>query len=159
MNLFRLFNQQKKDESYRARSRILSKLQGRDSFNEDEVNEIFAYKRIEYHSNPDTRKITGKIFSSQDLGEKFRLLRRLNGVGVILASTILMFQNPHKYAELDPKCWMILRRDFGFKGAEKDHRSDYGIPEYISYLEALKPLADEYGMNVSDVAYVMSLAE
>ncbi|MFH0862210.1 MAG: hypothetical protein V1875_04190 [Candidatus Altiarchaeota archaeon] len=157
MNLYRLFNLVKSEEPFRARSRLMNKLSGKGGLTEDELNELFAYKHVEYHSNPDVRKITEKVFATSDLGEKFRLLRRLNGVGLLMASTILTYQNPHKYAEIDPSVWNMLIRDFGFKVQEKGDHSDYSIPEYLSYLEILKSLADEYGMNTSDVAFVLSM--
>jgi hypothetical protein len=159
MNLFRKFNQLKHGEEYRARARLLEKLGGKHSFSEDEVNEVFAYKRMAYHNNPDSKKLTQKAFSTPDLAERFRLLRRLNGVGIILASTLMMFQNPHKYAEVNHVSWSALRREFGFKSSEKDERSDYGIQDYTAYMDALKSIADEYGMNVSDVEYVLSSQE
>jgi hypothetical protein len=157
MNLFRVFNQMKADECFRVRSKLIGRLQGRTCFTEEDINEILAYKGLEQHSNPDAKRITDKAFETPDLGEKFRLLKRLNGVGVILASTILTFQNPHKYAELDVNTWNQLRVNCGFKAAEKDTHSDYGIPEYLSYIDMLKSLADEYGMNPTDVQYVLSI--
>jgi len=159
MNLFRILSLMKKDDEYRTREKFLTKLAGREYLSEEEVNELFSYKHLEYHANPDARKITQKAFASSDLGEKFRLLRRLNGVGVIMTSTILMFQNPNRYAELNPVCWNSLIRNFGFKASEKDGRSDYGIPEYTTYLEAIKSIADEYGMKIGEVEYVLSHSE
>ncbi len=158
MNLYRLFNLLRSGESFKVRTRLLGRLQGKNFYSEDELNELFAYKHIEYRPNPDCKKISEKVFATSDLGEKFRLLRRLNGVGIIMASTILTFQNPHKYAELDPKIWNLLISDFGFKAQAKDERSDYSLPEYLGYIELLKSLANEYGMNTADVAFVLSSA-
>jgi hypothetical protein len=158
MNLFRLFNQLKREDAYKGKARLVSNLQGKPEFTEDEVNEVFAYKRMEYHSNPDARKITQKAFASADLGEKFRLLRRLNGVGMTVASTLIMFQNPHRYAEINAHAWNVLKKDFGFKGSDKDGHSDYSVQDYQSYMDALAALADEHGMNVGDVEYTVSQA-
>jgi hypothetical protein len=156
MNLFRLFNQMRGDEEFKVRIKLLDKLKNSEYFTEEDVNGIFVYKKMEYHSNQDAKKITAKVFSSQDLGEKFRLLKRLNGVGIVMASNILMFQNPRRYAEINHISWNILIEGFNFKESEKECRSDYSIQEYEHYLSALKFLADEYGMNVGDVEYALS---
>jgi hypothetical protein len=148
----------KANDGFRIREKLLSKLKDREYFTEDEVNEIFTYKGMEHHANQDARKITEKVFASQDMGEKFRLLKRLNGVGIVMASNILMFQNPHKFAETNHISWNILASSFGLKAPEKDARSDYSVQEVEIYLTSLKSLSDEYGMNVADVEYVLSHA-
>jgi hypothetical protein len=149
----------RKDEDYLLRSKLLKKLGCRDFITEEELNEVFSYNHLEYHANPDTKKVTQKVFSSSDLGEKFRLLKRLNGVGVIVATSVLMFQNPHKYAELSPACWNNLIKYCGLQAQAKDGRSDYNIPEYLNYLEVLKSVSNEFGMNVGDTQYVLSKIE
>lgn len=156
MNLYRLFNNLRSEGTLRARDDLIARLQGKESFTEDDLNEVFAYKRMDYHSNPDARRYTSAAFAARELGEKLRLLKRLNGVGTVTASAILMFQNPYKYAEISHKAWSQLRRRHAFSGADKDHRSDYGVGEYREYLEALVHLANEYGIGVADVEFVFS---
>ncbi|MFH1055810.1 MAG: hypothetical protein V1744_06945 [Candidatus Altiarchaeota archaeon] len=158
MNLFRLFNDLKKTEEFRARGKILSKLSGKQSFSEEEINEIFAYKKLEGHSNPEASKITRKAFETKDVAEKFRMLKRLNGVNTLTASTILMFQNQFRYAEINIKTWGVLKREYGFKAPDKDVRSDYSLQEYMGYLEILSSIAAEYGMNLSDIEHVINVS-
>jgi hypothetical protein len=159
VNLFRLLNQLKGDDEFRIRVKLLSRLKDRDCFNEDDINDIFSYKGMEHHPNPDAKKITQKVFASVDVGEKFRLLRRLNGVGLIMASNILMFQNPLRYAEASHVSWNVLVGNYGLKAPEKDERSDFSLQEYETFLNVLKSLANEFGMNVGDVEYVLSHVE
>jgi hypothetical protein len=156
MNLFRVLNLMRKDEEYVARGKLMSRLADKQSFTEEELNEVYAYRRMEPHGNPDAQRITQKAFATPSLEEKFKLLRKLKGAGMMTASAILALQNPHIFAELDLACWNSLKSNFGFGGADKDKNSDFGLQEYVAYVDALKSLSDEYGMNVSDVQYVLS---
>jgi hypothetical protein len=156
MNLFRLYRKLRASDDFRERDRLLMKLQGKSAFTEDDINEVFSCKRMGYHSNTGAVKLTMRAFGVQDLGDKIRLLRRLNGVGIVAASALLMFQNPFKYAELNHKTWAQLKRKHGFTGSEKDHKSEFGVGEYRDYLDVLSSLAAEYGMTVAEVEFVLS---
>jgi len=156
MNMFRAFQQLRSSDVFKERNRLLSKLQGRSAFTEEDINEVFAYRKLGYHSNSEAVKVTEKAFDAQELGDKLRLLKRLNGVGMMVASSILMFQSPYRYAEINHKTWNYLRRNHGLAGSDKDHKSDFAVGEYQSYLEALSLLAGEFGMNVSEVEFVIN---
>ena len=157
MNLYRLFNDIKKSEDYTVRSKLISELQGKSAFSEEEVAAVFAYKGLEFKSQAEVEKVTRKAFESRDLAERFRLLKRINGVTTLLASTLLMFQNQYRYAEINIKTWALLKREYGFKAPDKDIRSDYALNEYLEYLAMLSSIAAEYGMNLSDVEYIINL--
>lgn len=158
MNLFRLLAQVRKEPEYVARNKLVLRFKEKTSYTDEELNEIFALKGMEPHVNPDAKAFTQKALAAPTLDDRFKLLRRVKGVGMKVASTILMVNNPHKYAELDEVSWNSLRTNFGFAAPEKDQNSDYSVQEYLLYLEALQSLADEYGMNVNDVQYVISRA-
>ncbi len=156
MNLYRRFMELRKTEDYMLRQNLIGKMRGKSRFTEEDVNEILAYKRLPYHSNTQAGKYTSMAFESSTLGDKLRLLKRLNGVGSVTASTILMAQNPFRYAEINHKAWDQLRRNHGFTGGDKDHRSDFSVGEYREYLEVLASLAKEHGMAVADAEYVLT---
>ena len=159
MNLFRLYNELKKDERFREREKLISRLRDKTEFGAEDIGAIFAYKKLDCHSTTEIEKITRKAFASNDLVEKFRILKRMAGVTTTMASTILTFQNPNRYAELDPKTWRILRESFGFNAPEKDAHSDYTAPEYLGYLGILDSIGAEYGMKLSDVEFVLKTVD
>jgi len=157
MNLYRLFNDIKKSEDYQLRSKLISNLQGKSAYSEEDIAAIFAYKGLEFKSQAEVEKITRKAFETRDLAERFRLLKRITGVTTLMASTIIMFQNPYRYAEINIKTWALLKREYGFKAPDKDIRSDYALNEYLGYLGGLSSIAAEYGMNISDIEYIINL--
>ncbi|MBD3388028.1 MAG: hypothetical protein GF416_03175 [Candidatus Altiarchaeales archaeon] len=157
MNLYRMLRNLRKSPDNVERDRLMARLNGRRYFTEDELNEIFSYRRLGYHHNANAVEITTKAFEpDSSLGDGIRVLKRLNGVDMASASLILSFQNPFSYAELDSRAWNKLRKYHGFKGVEKDFKSDFSTVEYGKYLEALKLIAEDYGMRVADVQFVLA---
>jgi len=159
-NLYRVFNKNKSHKKLRERDSIIRNLEGKKYFTKDDLEKLFEYKGVTHpHSNRFVKKYTQKAFESDDLEQKIRSLKRLNGVGMVMASTILTMQNPYRFAELDHMVWDTLQTDYSLEGTEKDHRSDYGIGEYERYMDILRNLGEEYGMKASDVEFVLEILD
>jgi hypothetical protein len=123
---------------------------------EENVREILKFADIEYPENPETKRVTLKAFAISDIQEKFKHLKRLEGLDLKASTVLLMYHNPNKYAQLTHDCWNNLVEYHGFNYSKKEIHSDYGIPEYMAYLNFLNEAAQEYGMSLSDIEYVIS---
>jgi len=158
-NLYRLFHKLKGHPDVRRREALFHDLAGKTGFSSGDVERVLEYRHLPFHHNPHISRYAEKAFHSEDLGAAVKLLRRIPGVGMAVASSLLMFHNPYKYAELDHESWRVLREEYGFEGTGKDTKSDYGLPEYERYLEAIRKLAEEHGMRVADVQLTLRLSQ
>lgn len=159
-NLYRIIKKNRGHPKLRRRDTLMRELEGKDHFTGEDLTKIFSYKGIaQTHHNRFIEKYTNRAFTAEDLETAIASLKKLNGVGMVMASTILSLQNPYKYAELSHGVWEKLQDEYGLEGSRKDHRSDYGIGEYETYLSLLKKLGDEYGMKLTDVEFVVSLLD
>ncbi|MFH1788569.1 MAG: hypothetical protein ABH834_04240 [Candidatus Altiarchaeota archaeon] len=159
MNLYRLLYVNKHDARLSARERLLGRISNQQDFSLKDMNEIRAYRGLEPIDESrilDVRTLTKKAFSASDLTLKFRSLKRIKGVGNSLASEILAFQNPYKYAAVTHKVWNILVSDFDFDAEEKESEDDVSLQDYVKYLEKIRDVAVEYGMKPADAEFVLN---
>ena len=102
--------------------------------------------------------ITKKAFSlakkdnESDTKESLRLLCKLNGVAVPIASTILHFKFPNTYAIMDTYCWRNARE------IDKTLSKFYGdkeraINNYIKYLKIIRDVAKEKKKSLRSTEY------
>jgi uncharacterized protein YlbG (UPF0298 family) len=157
VNLYRILSAEKHSHEYREREKLIINLQNKDYFNDSELRAVMNYKGGSIHTNQEAVKYTSLAFKTEDLDQKIKYLRKLNGVGMITASTIMMVHDPYNYAELNYHAWNLLQRNYGLGGSEKDGNSDYSVTEYKKYLEMVKSLSNEYGMKPSDIVYILSV--
>ena len=158
MNLYRLFYINKRDSRLLRRDKLLDALNGRNRFMLDDLNEIRHFRGlppIEGMRSLTVGEATRKAFINKDLYAKFRSLTRLRGVGTVIASYILSFQNPYKYAGINHRVWNTLIEDFAFDAEEKNPEDEFSPQEYEQYLRMMSSLAVEYGMKPADVEFVL----
>ncbi|MFH1835501.1 MAG: hypothetical protein ABH851_04865 [Methanobacteriota archaeon] len=159
MNLYRLLYVNKLNPKLVNRERLIERLINAKEFNIAELNKIRSFRGMDALEDSkvlDVRTLTRKAFSAKDLETKLRSLMRIKGVGIILATEILAFQNPYKYAAISHRVWNTLVADFGFEGEEKDLKKDFGQKEYELYISRISHLADEYGMKPADAEFVLN---
>ena len=124
----------------------------------DEFKEILAWKLRSWYrlterswsvnTEDDIRTITAKAFAVSDpdkdieADRRIRVLRKLRGVGLPVASAILALACPDDYAVIDFRVW---RQVFG-----EDKRT-FTLGDYKRYLAAIRPLAKELGWPVQEV--------
>ncbi len=159
MNVYRVFKALKGSVGYLARYRLMTRLQGKIRYTEEDINEMFEYMSQDRRMNPDAEPITLKAMATENMTEKFRLLKKLKGFDFRACTSLLSFHNPRKYAEVNPKSWNSLITNHGFKAVEKSAKSDYNIDEYRAYLDVLAVLSLEYGMSLADFEYTLSKGE
>lgn len=158
MNLYRLFYINKKDGRLLRRDKLFEVLNGKDRFSLDDVNEIRHYRGlppVEGMRSLTVGEATRKAFSARDMYTKFRSLTRLRGVGTVIASYVLAFQNPFKYAGVNHNVWNTLVREYSFNAEEKNAEDDFSAQEYEQYINVISSLAVEYGMKPADVEFVL----
>jgi len=158
MNLFRVFKDNQTSPEYARRKTLLEKLQGKASFSEEELKEIFKFNKImAENKNPEAYDMTSQAFREPVLAEKIRALKRLHGVGIIMASTILAFQNPYKYVIMNPAAVSILQKHYGLPVVHKEKRGEYSTEDYARYLEKAAALAEEFGMKPFDIEFALGM--
>ncbi len=154
MNLFRQYRQLKDSKQYHERVKLSERFMGKRELTEKDMEAVFEYIGAKPHRHLKADEITRLAFTSDSITEKIRHLKRL-GIDVVGATTILMLQNPQKYAVADYKVWNRLLKERLMDGVEKESKSDYTEQEYKNYLSVLETIAIEYGMGVADVEYVL----
>jgi len=162
LNLYRLFYQNKHDDVAVRREQLFLEVSGKHSIGEQHLMEILSNEGItlaEDFGHSSVRNVTKKAFTTDNLEEKILALRRIRGVGFVAATAILSYQNPFKYAKIDNHTYNQLVKNFDFPLPEKDKAGEFSAREYETYLNALRALADEYGMKPPDVEFVLNLLD
>ncbi|MFT4905161.1 MAG: hypothetical protein ACI8UR_001732 [Natronomonas sp.] len=72
---------------------------------------------------------------------KAKALTSLKGIGVPVASAILLFVNPNRFTVIDERAWDVLQQT-GYLSQELSE--DPTVDEYLIYLGACWTLANEY---------------
>ncbi|HHQ45453.1 MAG TPA: hypothetical protein ENN13_04890 [Candidatus Altiarchaeales archaeon] len=157
-NLYRIFQKNRHNPTLVERESLIRNISGKKSMNAEDLRAILEYKGLPEHTARSLiEKYTQQAFQEESLEEKIKNLRRLNGVGVVAASTILSIQNPYKHAELDHDTWETLKKEYGMESTGKDKKSDYGVKEYLRYNSLIQQIAEEHGMRMSDVQFTLKL--
>lgn len=159
MNIYRLLYINKQDPRLVQREKLIARLSNQPEFSLSDMNDIRSYRGLEQVDESrilDVRTLTKKAFATRDLALKVRSLKRIKGVGNSLASEILGFQNPYKYAAVTHRVWNILVADFGFEAEEKAPEDDVSLQDYEKYLEKINSVAVEYGMKPADAEFVLN---
>jgi len=161
MNLYRIFLRHRNDPQLQKRNQLIDQLSDKKSFSDSDLNEIRAYRsmppREQSHRIPTATEATKDAFATDDTKEQMRLLMRLSEVGAVIASAILTFHNPYKYATIEIRAWNQLVRKFDFPYPEKESGAEFSAPEYEEYMKKIIGLSDEHGMKPADVEYTLDL--
>jgi len=101
-------------------------------------------RHIRKNNNEVIKEITKHAFSvsctnnEKEIEEKIKILRKLDGVGVGVASAILALIFPEKYCVIDFRGWEYI---FG------EEKRTFTVSEYIKYLKEIKNIADKIGLT------------
>jgi hypothetical protein len=159
MNLYRILYLNRHNARLIQRDKLFKRLNNQPFFTASDINAIISYKGLKPIEDSrffDVKDLTNKAFSTPELSLKFRSLTRMRGIGMTLASEILAFQSPYKHAALSHKVWNTLVKDFGMKGEEKKPEDDFAVKDYETYLLKISSLAEEHGMKLADVEFVLN---
>lgn len=151
----------KKDEKLEKQyNSLIKKLENRKKINFQDFLQIrnfksqipvgFDKKKIET-----TIQIALKLANSSNKEDNklaFKKLYSLTGVGIPIASAILHFVYPNKYAILDRYCWREAREHrklSTFIG----YNSEFAINNYFSYLDIIKSESKKSHKSLRDIEY------
>jgi hypothetical protein len=76
---------------------------------------------------------------------KVEALTSLQGVGVPVASAILLFIDPERFTVIDKRAWGALRE---MEYIDRELSEDPSVDEYLMYLGACWTLANEYDVSL-----------
>lgn len=77
--------------------------------------------------------------------DKVEALTALSGIGVPVASAVLLFINPDRFTVIDERAWSVLQ-ETGYLAQELSN--DPTVDEYLLYLGACWTLANEYDVSL-----------
>jgi len=100
-----------------------------------------------FRSNPDDR-ISDAIetaVTARAVGDKVDALTSIKGVGVPVASAILLFIDPDRFTVIDERAWRALRE---MEYIDRELSEVPTIEEYVLYLGACRSLANEYEVDL-----------
>lgn len=89
-------------------------------------------------------EVTRLAYQMRDDLSKLQTLRRLNGVGVAVASAILYFMEPHRYAIFDYHVRNALNKRHCWNRGEKD----YTKQAWLEYVSITRRLAGRIGVDL-----------
>lgn len=95
------------------------------------------------------RKMTALAFATRSEQKKLSLLMSLHGVGVPMASSILMLTNPTRYGVLDIRVWQLLYET----GTVSTNGGgiNFGFREWAPYVMILRYFAKKHDVGARDI--------
>jgi len=75
---------------------------------------------------------TREAFNADTVLEKIKLLDELDGVGVPVASAILMFYDPERFTIIDRLAWAALHKDFPAEFKERKKYKNKDLKEFTA---------------------------
>ena len=106
-------------------------------------------KQVKRNSPVAVRNCTRSAFSCTSELDKIETLLTLYGVGIPMASAILMFADPRHYAVIDIRGWQLLH---AMKAVEANERGIGLTPEqWVEFLEIVRSHARRLGVTPRDV--------
>jgi hypothetical protein len=76
-----------------------------------------------------------------------------------MASSILAFQNPYKYAIMNPNSLSVLQKHYGLPVVHKERRGEYSVDDYARFMQKILQLSEEYGMKPFDIEFALSMVK
>lgn len=95
------------------------------------------------------REATSVAMTVRGEREKLDALTSLRGVGVPMASAILMLLNPSRYAVIDIRVWRLLRERGAVAGNAAG--SNFTVRQWTTYLRVVRRLSKVVGVSARDV--------
>jgi len=109
---------------------------------------VFTKPILKHLRKNDDEEIQAKVEEAvhePDIRSKIEALTSLNGIGVPVASAILMFINEDRFTVIDERAWNVLQ-ETGYLGQELS--DDPTADEYLLYLGACWAIANEYDVSL-----------
>jgi hypothetical protein len=120
-----------------------------------ELEKVCAWKsprvmnQVKRNSPAVVRNITRSALSRTSELDKIETLLALHGVGIPMASAILMFTDPRRYAVIDIRVWQLLH---AMKAVEANQRGVNLTPnQWVEFLEIVRSHARRLGVTARDV--------
>lgn len=112
-----------------------------------------AIRWIRQNTSAKIRHVTKKAFTTRSEEEKIRHLTSLKGVGIPMASAILMLTGPQRYGVIDIRVWKLLYS----LGSVTENSSGTGFTfnNWHDYLRILRPHSKRLGVSVRAVEYTL----
>lgn len=101
------------------------------------------------NTHDQVREATSLAMVMRGEREKLEALTRLRGVGIPMASAILMLLNPDRYAVIDIRVWQLLRGRGAVAGNAAG--ANFTVRQWTTYLRVVRRLAKEVGVSARDV--------
>ena len=102
-------------------------------------------KHLNKNDDEEIRAQIEKAVHDSSIRSKVEALTSLTGIGVPVASAILLFINPDRFTVIDERAWNVLQ-ETGYLGQELS--DDPTADEYLMYLGACWTLANEYDVSL-----------
>lgn len=101
------------------------------------------------NSEEDIRLVSRDVFSTGDEEKKIELLISLHGVGIPVASAILMLTKPQDYAVIDKRVWQILYL-YGEVNT-KQGGTNFRVGDWNTYLLKLRGYAGKFEVTARNI--------
>ena len=127
------------------------------SWTKSDLEDVVRWKRLHrlmprIQKTPDIENRLESVFRIQDEEERIDALRKIPGVGPVLASAILMFTSPETYGVLDCHAWNALSfLGFDLPTKRPDDGDSFTTSEILGYLRIIRELANESTTTPSKV--------
>ncbi len=106
-------------------------------------------KYYSLNKEPQIKKVSQKAFAAKTEKERIKLLDGLSGVGIPVASALLMFYDPNKYAVIDIRAWQTLFK-YGLVKENKKGKN-FTYKQWEKYLEIVRSYAKKYNVKPRDI--------
>ncbi len=108
-----------------------------------------AINHIKRNSRDRIKRRTRNAFRSHDELEKVDHLISLHGVGIPMASSILMLTNPKRYGVIDIRVWQLLHTMRFVSG--NPNGVGFSRKQWYNYLLVIRHFARKYNVGARDV--------
>ncbi len=143
------------DRNTRTLTRGFAKARRRGYLTKAELEKVCAWKsprvmkQVKRNRPFAVRDVTRSAFSCTSELDKIQTLVALHGVGIPMASAILMFTDPRRYAVIDIRVWQLLH---AMKAVEANQRGVNLTPgQWVEFVEIARSHARHLGVTARDV--------
>lgn len=108
-----------------------------------------AIRLIESNPSQTIKAITQSAFSSKNETDRMESLKRLRGVGIPMASSILMLTNPVHYGVIDIRAWEVLyKMEAVFTNP---NGVNFRIKEWVAYIKIIRMLSKKHKVSAREI--------